>query len=175
MKGCEIVPATLRDVSYIAANMNADDWRECEAQMPEGLPTSVIAALSLQASPYAWVAMYRGDPVAAFGAAQAPLRNWHWSAWMFGTAKSAKAVPIVTRHIKRVLIPALLGEGANRVEAISHVSHETAHGWLKSLGARQRCELPGYGRNNETYLLFEWTRQHVLLQTTQAPAPAQDA
>ncbi len=173
--GCEIVPATLRDVSYIASNMNADDWRECEAQMPEGMLRAAIAAMSLQVSPYAWVALWRGQPVAAFGAAQAPLRAWHWSAWMFGTDNSARAVPAITRHIKRVLIPALLDEGANRVEAISHVSHETAHGWLKSLGARQRCELPGYGRNNETYLLFEWTRNDVLFQAAQAAASSQNS
>lgn len=170
----EIVPATMRDVSYIASNMNAADWLECEAQMPEGIGRAEVAALTLQASQaLAWVAKYKGQPVACFGAAQAPLRFWQWSAWMFGTDDSARAVPAITRHIKRVLIPALLEAGANRVEAISHVSHETAHRWLVSLGAVRRAELRGFGRNNETYLLFEWVRDNVLLQATQTSASSE--
>lgn len=167
----EIVPATLRDMSYIASNMNAADWLECEAQMPEGIGRAEIAFLSLQSSQaLSWVAIYKGQPVACFGAAQAPLRYWQWSAWMFGTDDSPKAVPAITRHIRHVMIPALLEAGANRVEAISHVSHETAHRWLETLGAQRRCELRGYGRNNETYILFEWVRDHVLLQATQTAA-----
>lgn len=174
----EIQPLTFRDLSYVAANMSAADWMECEAQLPEGAtPIEVAAYVWTARSEHAYAALYRGQPVAAFGISQEPLRPWAWKAWMFGTDTAPKAVPAITRFAKPLFRDFLLRAGARRLEAISHERHTLAHDWLLSLGAHARCELPGYGRNGETYILLEWTRKsHVLFdEAAQAAGPAQAA
>jgi hypothetical protein len=154
-----ILEATLRDVSFIAANLNADDEAECFGVLPSGTTSLEMAQMVMAASSLKWVAYYKQQPVMAFGASQDWHRDWAWSAWMFGTKDAPKAVPKVTRHIRGVLIPSLMEAGATRVEAISHAGHVRAHSWLSSLGANEALILRGYGRDNQNYVMFEWVRQ----------------
>jgi len=76
-------------------------------------------------------------------------------------------VPSITRFFYQVLGPNVAAAGAWRVEARPLAGNELAIRWLERLGATQRCDLRGYGKNGEDFLLFDWTRESwndVLLQ-----------
>lgn len=147
-------PANIRDLSFICANMRAEDWREIECQWPEGASRNEIAAAALS-SPEAWVASWKGQPVAAFG-----VQPLNWSAlsiWAFGARAMWRAVPELTRFILGECVPRWIASGVTRVEARSIVGHDAAHRWMRGMGASEVAS-PCWGRNGEDFMLFSWTR-----------------
>lgn len=135
--------------------MRSEDWREIACQWPEGTSPTQIAMI---AGSYgeAWCAHWRGQPVAAFGAV--PITVSVLSIWAWGNRSMVRAIPAVTRFITGELVPRWIGEGVTRVEARSVAGHDTAHKWMRSLGA-SAVPLPCFGRNGENFILFGWTRK----------------
>ncbi|RWO29902.1 MAG: hypothetical protein EOS10_21300 [Mesorhizobium sp.] len=148
-----IISATLRDLSYIAANLRLEDRTEIDCQFDEWSP-ALLALTALQG--FAYVAELNGNPEAGFGAAE--QRGGLWIAWSWGTRRMKRCVPGMTEFFHAVLGPQVAAHGAWRVEARALASNELALRWLARLGATQRCRLPGYGRNGEDFLLYDWTR-----------------
>ncbi|ESZ20544.1 hypothetical protein [Mesorhizobium sp. L48C026A00] len=148
-----IVSATLRDLSYIAANLRTEDRTEIDCQFDEWSP-ALLALTALQG--FAYVAELNGNPEAGFGAAE--QRGGLWIAWSWGTRRMKRCVPGMTEFFHAVLGPQVAAHGAWRVEARALATNELALRWLARLGATQRCRLPGYGRNGEDFLLYDWTR-----------------
>ncbi|ESX81229.1 hypothetical protein NKJ87_02310 [Mesorhizobium sp. M0027] len=148
-----IIPATLRDLSYIAANLRPEDRAEIDCQFDEWSP-ALLALTALQG--FAYVAELDGNPEAGFGAAE--QRSGLWIAWNWGTRRMRRCVPGITEFFHAVLGPQVAAHGAWRVEARALAANELALRWLARLGATQRCRLPGYGRNGEDFLLYDWTR-----------------
>ncbi|MER8610731.1 hypothetical protein [Mesorhizobium sp. M0435] len=148
-----IIPATLRDLSYIAANLRPEDRAEIDCQFDEWSP-ALLALTALQG--FAYVAELDGNPEAGFGAAE--QRSGLWIAWSWGTRRMRRCVPGITEFFHAVLGPQVAAHGAWRVEARALAANELALRWLARLGATQRCRLPGYGRNGEDFLLYDWTR-----------------
>ncbi|RWP94179.1 hypothetical protein [Mesorhizobium sp.] len=148
-----IIPATLRDLSYIAANLRPGDRTEIDCQFDEWSP-ALLALTALQG--FAYVAELNGNPEAGFGAAE--QRGGLWIAWSWGTRRMKRCVPGITAFFHAVLGPQVAAQGAWRVEARALATNELALRWLARLGATQRCRLPGYGRNGEDFLLYDWTR-----------------
>lgn len=65
----------------------------------------------------------------------------------------------VTRFIKKQFLPRLVHAGVHRIEAVSLAGYDDAHAWLKTIGLEQETEgLHGYGKNNETFVQFAWSR-----------------
>lgn len=151
---CEVKPANLRDLSYVASHMRASDRAEVECQIDEWSAVNV-AALSLR--DYAYVVELDGNPEAAFGCGQ--VRRGYWIAWSWGTARSWRCLPTIVSFITGTLQPAVYAAGAFRVEARALASHVQARNFLERIGGRFRCELPGYGKNGETFILYDWTRE----------------
>ncbi|RWB24667.1 hypothetical protein [Mesorhizobium sp.] len=149
-----IIPATLRDLSYIAANLRPEDWAEIDCQFDEWSP-ALLALTALQG--FAYVAELDGNPEAGFGAAE--QRGGLWIAWSWGTRRMRRCVPGITEFVHAVLGPKVAARGAWRVEARALAANELALRWLGRLGATERCRLPGYGRNGEDFLLYDWTRE----------------
>ena len=149
----EIVPATLRDVSYIVASMCPEDWAEIAAQMPAGASTEQVAALHLHGE--AWAAMLDGQPVQAFGAV--PATASVLNLWAFGTRARRRAIPAVTRFLRRQA-GEWVARGVTRVEARAMAGHPTAHRWLRGLGG-QSYRLPCWGSGGEEFTLYWWTRK----------------
>ncbi|TIM83607.1 MAG: hypothetical protein E5X41_31375 [Mesorhizobium sp.] len=149
-----IIPATLRDLSYIAANLRPEDRAEIDCQFDEWSPV-LLALTALQG--FAYVAELDGNPAAGFGAAE--QRGGLWIAWSWGTHRMKRCVPGITEFFHAVLGPQVAARGAWRVEARALAANELALRWLIRLGATQRCRLPGYGRNGEDFLLYDWTRE----------------
>jgi hypothetical protein len=148
-----IIPATLRDLSYIAANLRPEDRAEIDCQLDHWSPT-LLALTALQG--FASVAELDGNPEAGFGAAE--QRSGLWIAWSWGTRRMKRCVPGITEFFHQVLGPEVAARGAWRVEARALAANELALRWLARLGAVQRCLLPGYGRNGEDFFLYDWTR-----------------
>ena len=151
---CEVVPATLRDLSYVAAHMRAVDRAEVECQVDEWNATT-IAAMSLR--DFAYVCELNGNPEAAFGCGQ--VRRGYWIAWSWGTDRITKCLPVMLDYITKQLQPAVFDAGAQRVEARALASHKQARRFLERIGGTYRCDLPAYGKNGETFILYDWTRE----------------
>lgn len=154
MKSSRVVPATLRDLSYVAAHMREADRAEVEAQLDEW-NAAHVAAMSLR--DYAYVVELAGNPEAAFGCGQ--VRRGYWIAWSWGTDRLAKCLPAMIGFITECLQPAVYEAGALRVEARALASHRQARRFLERIGGTYRCELPAYGKNGETFVLYDWTRE----------------
>jgi hypothetical protein len=158
LKASRVVPATLRDLSYVAANMRAVDRAEVECQVDEWNAVA-IAAMSLR--DFAFVVELNGNPEAAFGAGQ--VRKGYWIAWSWGTNRLTKCLPVMVDYIMTRLQPDIYSAGALRVEARALKSHCQAHRFLKRIGGHLRCDLPAYGKGGEDFLLFDWTRDSYVL------------
>ena len=134
--------------------MRASDRAEVEAQIDEWSAVHV-AALSLR--DFAYVVELNGNPEAAFGCGK--VRQGYWIAWSWGTDRLIKCVPTMVSFITEQLQPAVYDAGALRVEARALASHKQAIRFLERIGGTFRCELPAYGKNGETFILYDWTRE----------------
>lgn len=131
MTAITIEDATLRDMTFIAANMRDADRREIGAVFP-GAPHEVATALFMASPGLCWVARIGLDPVAAYGIAA--LMPGVGSGWAYGTKRMRRAVPAMTEYGRRRIAPLLIAEGFRRVEVRTAIDHDLSHRWLESLG-----------------------------------------
>jgi hypothetical protein len=143
----------LRDLSYIAAYMRAEDHAEISCQLIDWTP-DFLAHVSLR--DHCYTASVNGNPELAFGAA-CIRRPTLWAAWSWGTKYMWRAMPKATAFCVEVMLPDVIAQGGIRGEARAMASNKGALLWLKKLGATRRCELPKWGCNGETFVLYEWT------------------
>lgn len=150
-----IGPATLRDITYIGANLRPPDRDEILCQLPRGTTGSDMAAGVYHTldSAWTWVASIDGQPACAFGFH--PMTSPVWMGWAWGTSKMIRTIPAVTRHCwdqeRR-----LLELGVRRVEVRTMKGHDVSQAWLERLGCRYQCDLPDHGRDGETFELWAW-------------------
>lgn len=149
----KVIPACLRDASFILANMRALDEIEVLCQVPADQRRHELAWALLQGSD-AFVATHNGVPVMVYGTA--PMNVACLSVWAIGTAKTFKVLPVVTRHMIYTHLPDRLAQGFETMEARSHVDHVQAHAWMRSTGAVANGEPFVYGRDRQKFLLFRW-------------------
>lgn len=158
--------ATYADVHHVAINMRPEDAREVYAGRYDADPAAV--AYDVAANPYSVVAVFNTEPVAVITAA--PRSPVLWEVGMFGTRQVNRIILSMTRYVRRVMIPTLVGLGARRAECRSIEGHTQAHRWLECLGAVREAELPECGKNGETFYLFAWRRSDVLEQSETSKA-----
>lgn len=155
-----IVPATLRDVSFVCANLCDEDRTELECQFPLKTYPWHIALLHWpevnRSQGEAWCATLDGQPVQAFGVLPSTPAGNVLIVWAFGTASRRRAIPAVTRFIL-AQVPRWLAAGVTRVEARAMVGHPTAFRWLRGLGASETL-LPCWGRDGQDFVLLSWTK-----------------
>ena len=159
-QGVVIRPGSMRDFSYLAANMNEADWQEIACQIPKGTSTTEIAALCLGGRA-TWAAIWRGQPVAGFGIHSMTAAGNVCSLWLFGTRESWRAIPSIEEFVATECGPRWLDEGVTRIECRSDLRHSAAHRWLRRLGfAEEPCA--EWGRDGEPFILFWLTRERWL-------------
>lgn len=157
MSRVAIVPATLRDACYVAANMRAADRAEIGAVVSMDEPAAVAAALVASSGDLAWTAHLEGQPVAAFGASI--MLPHVASGWAFGTDRLRRAVPAITRHGLEQLKPTLVARGFVRFEIRTAADHDLSHRWIEAMGGRLETPEPyAYGRNGELFVTYGWSR-----------------
>jgi len=152
-----IVPGTFRDLSFIASRLRPEDKVEVEALIG---PIHYIDLAAIHLRDVLYVALDEGNPVAAFGASRT-IGAHLWTAWSWGSPQITPSIPAITKFVRRSMIPELIEYGAHRVEARALASHWQARKWLKLMGSTERCELPMYGINGETFILADWTKETV--------------
>ena len=152
----QIVEATQRDLTFVAASLRPEDHRELSCQMPDDMPVEIGAVISAW-SGEAWVAKLDGQPVAAFGAAPMSLPANVLSLWAWGTKRLARAAPAITRFVRDEMAPKWVERGVTRVEARSIEGHHQAHRWLTGAGAFS-IECLCWGKGGEAFRLFWWTK-----------------
>lgn len=137
-----IRPANLRDMTFVAANMRAADWREIHAVVPA--TATEIGAYLYQASPdLCWIAYRDDDPVCAFGIAK--LYAGLGSGWAYMTRKGPSTMRAVTRFALRKVRPQLIRDGFRRIEVRTAIDHDLSHAWLERLGFEREGIAREYG------------------------------
>lgn len=149
-----IEPATLRDASYVMANLRPLDVEEVMCQVPEGTKRHEIA-YSLLMGGDTFAALIGDQPVAIFGTA--PLNAACVSVWALGLPTVWRVVPAINRFLVDEHLPRLLDLGYRTMEARSLSNHHQAHRWITALGGVQHGGPFEFGRDRETFLLFRWT------------------
>ena len=104
-KRVTIEPATLRDASYVMANLCERDREEVMCQVPPATKLHEMAYHLLMGSD-AFGARLRGQPVAFFGVS--PINVACCSVWAVGTKQMTKAVPAITDFMFDTLMPDLI-------------------------------------------------------------------
>lgn len=155
----QLGPATLRDATYIVANMRDTDRHEVYCQLPDGMDDWRVAYfLLMNGEAYAarWTRQDgREFPVMFFGVQ--PMNAVALAIWALGTKHAWRAVPAVTRFVIDDLVPRKLEQGYRIMEARSIEGHTQAHRWMESTGAHRIGKPFEYGRNGELFHLFRWT------------------
>lgn len=145
------IPATEEAIMYIACNLRAADAEELYATCWDDKPET-ITKHTVACGDFRFVFAVDGRPACAIGAA--PMWPGVWSMWMFATDDFPRVSLSVTKHVRHVIMPSLLKTGAHRASAASLSTHDTAHKWLQSFGFSKESEMPGFGKNGETFYNF---------------------
>lgn len=150
-----IRPATLRDMTFIAANMREADRREIGAviQAPDMHIGYMLFAGSSGLSYCAWL---DDEPVCAFGVSR--LYDGLGSGWAYGTRHMRKVMRAVTRFALREIRPKLMREGFRRIEVRTAVDHDISHAWLESLGFVREGIAKDYGTGGLDFVTYAATR-----------------
>ncbi len=156
----EIRPATVRDVSYIAAHLREADKEELECQWSHYDPVHLAYLIETQSiTGMSWVAYRHDQPVGALGFSYASgLDPDIWQAWAFGTDGFLKVIPELTRLGNEVALPMILEGTVRRIQAFTLKGHDVAHKWLEAFGARYEGTLRAWGRNGEDFDVYAWVR-----------------
>lgn len=152
--------ADAESVIRVACNMRAKDLEECLATRWSDDPMT-IAEDTLVYPGLTWVGWLDDEPVAVYGAK--PMWPGVWGAFLYATDKFDKIGLPLTKHVRRVIIPGLVAAGAHRVEAKSLGTHETAHKWMRSFGAREESRMPLYGKGGEEFVTYVWMADQYVL------------
>lgn len=154
MRAIEIMPATIRDATFVLYNLRAADQIEVMCQLPQGVSLGGVAHTMLMSGDN-YAARVDDQPVAFFG--------WHAlnaacsAIWAIGTDNMWRAVPAITDYVLEAMVPDMLLDGFVSMEARSHVDHVVAHKWMVYLGAKQHGGPYVFGRDREMFLTFRWT------------------
>ena len=152
--GVSIEAATIRDASYIMANLRPLDLREVRCQIPDSV-TMVEMSYAMLHSGDSFIASYRGKPVVFFGTSAMNVACA--MVWAVGTKNAPRVIPAVTRFMIHEHIPNLIDRGFLTLEARSYFEHVEAHRWMLSAGAHKSGAPFYYGKDRELFQLFRWT------------------
>jgi hypothetical protein len=159
----------VRDVSFIAANMRDQDFREIACLWKDWDTRSLgVCALETAVPGMVWSVWYDGQPAAAFGFSQASAFDPdHWQAWAFGTDRFRRCVPLMTRHLNG--LRPIVEQDCRRLQVLSLTGHDIAHRWIETFGGRREGLIKSYGRGGEDFYLYAWVSG---LPQTGAPHPS---
>lgn len=147
-------------LNHILGNLRSEDKEELEAVRGVGFDQMLCAIQLCQlvraAKGMGWI-FWRadtGEPTAVLGAyAMTPTCA---GCWAFGTEGWPYVVRGVTRHARRVMVPALLQAGFHRAECRALAKREDTKLWLTSLGWKAEAALSEFGVRHEDFTLFAW-------------------
>lgn len=146
-------------VEFIADNMRPEDLYECAAHgfAPAQLPDAVSMLLHRGVG-HMFIDAQTRDPVFVWGVSEAAVRGVY-QLWGFGTDKTRRAMPKITKWGLRVWLPAFpfLHPDARRIEVRVPVSSAHSIGWLRKLGMEIEARLPRYSVHGEDFFQLAMT------------------
>jgi hypothetical protein len=152
----------LDDLREIVENMRPRDWDEIRSCLWDDDKERFTFQFHhrCQQGGMAWIARWNGKPIALV--ALIPAWPGMWQAAMFATCNFPQVSVILTRALRKSIIPVIseLRE-VRRVQCHSIEGYDEAHRWLLSLGAEKEAVIPNYGRNGESFVTFSWNSDHV--------------
>lgn len=140
------------DVEYVVRNMREWNRKEVCATRWSDDPDELVDSLML-VNYFAWVVGIE-RPIAMIGAV--PVHPGVWNVFGFGTDEVNRLALWLTKHYRRVMIPALQSAGAHRIESHSMDGHPETERLLKNAGAHREGTLAGYGKNREDFGVYVW-------------------
>lgn len=157
------IDAPLRaDVRYVAENMRQKDIVEfravSRAESTDELAEALIERYGDRGDTIC-ARLDDGTPVAI--GAMIESRFNVVTLLFFATDDFPQIAMALTKFIVQRLFPRYRNAGVHRIECVSHVDYVEAHRWIETLGLEKEAEMPGYGRNGETYFQFAWVDDRV--------------
>jgi len=145
-------------LTHIINNLRAVDREEIEAvrgaRFNVDQMTKQLCFLSATGDAWIFWRTDTGEPTACLGAyAMTPAVA---GCWAFGTDGWDRVVRGVTRHARKVMVPALLKAGFHRAECRALAKREDTRIWLTSLGWKAEAVLSEFGVRREDFVLFAW-------------------
>lgn len=151
-------PATLKDASYVMANLNKHDAAEVDCQVAPGTPRHEMGYGLLMAGDN-FAVREDGQPIAFFGTM--PISCCYLQVWALGTKRMWAATAEISKFMRHEHLPERIEQGFIGMEARSWVGHPTAHKWISRMGGRAHGPPFEFGRNREKFLLFRWTPNEI--------------
>ena len=145
---------TEEEILDVARRMRAADRREIAAGLWDASPEAFAHGLSGPGRLVLAAGRSRAEAIVAIGWRAPRLVD----VAMFASDAFPQGALCLTRHLRRVVMPALLERGVIRAECRSIEGHVAAHRWLLALGARPEAVLEDCGKNRERFVQFTWTR-----------------
>lgn len=160
------------DLLRVCENLRDVDRRECEASRYDASPLAIAREFYLL-WPSALVAhvvhaLDPYEPVAILMINRGGAGQAH--AAMLATERFPEVGTALTRHVLRLVRPALIEAGIMRVECRTLIDHHVSRRWLRFLGAVEEAEIPDGGKNGETFVQYAWRRSDVSRKNVQSLA-----
>lgn len=155
--------ATEQEAWAIADDMRANDRYEAECF---GLTPEAAVLASVRAAADSHVAYLGDEPVFAFGTVH--VMPHVRQLWGFGTPKTKKAIPEITRYTNDVWLPRLWYAGVRRIQVHLPATNLASIGWLESFGMIAEATMRDFSTNGAIILQMAFTekefREHVFLE-----------
>lgn len=152
----EIVHAEYPVLLDICRRLRGLNEREIRGLWPDFTPERLARVVAQPA--YSRVAVVAGEPAISFGIRPTAVAG-EWSVWMFGTDDYAAGIRAACLHVRRNMIPWVLGQGMVKAECKSLVEDGTERFVRRMGGTPVRKE--ALGASGERYWTFRWLRHEL--------------
>ena len=143
--------ATFDDLTYIGSWLCDDDREELAlTRNPDDYVS--LANDALRSTVCKVVVNDTALPVMAFGA---KTEGRNAVVWGFKTARAAPAIGLVTKYIRRIMIPALRDIGVRRAVCVVHPRNKASQDWLALLGFKAAGARRDIATQQEEVVLFQ--------------------
>ena len=143
------------EVMYVLRNLRDMDIIEIERTLDAPYDANAMfSAIYANTEVHNYVALINEEPVALFG-----LIEKRYSVpvgWCLGTDLFERAVAIVTRHVKRVILPDLKKRHIRHVVCVALTSRQDVGRWIRVFGGKPRSEFLGIDPQGEELTSWHW-------------------
>jgi len=154
----EIVPLSSVVDPEDELNFIFDRLRDCDAHeiVSVGLTPADALQIAHRAEDDCSLVYINDEPVFVFGSIGSYPHIRH--IFGFGTDKTIRVMPAVTRWINEVWKPKHFNNGVTRIEVRLPLSCDHSIKWLSKLGMKPECELDHYSVTGERYVQLTYTK-----------------
>jgi len=150
-------PAFPLDVAHVVDRLRPEDVAEA---MAFGLDPVRGPWVTYQYAYDSFVASVDGEPAFVFGTVQ--LLPGVRQVFGFGTAKTGKAIPAITRFCKDTWAARLINDGVRRVQVMVPQSSGRSLKWLTAGGFKIECTMEGYAIDGSPMVQLVYSKDDLI-------------